>query len=118
MNTPSMPPTIYKICASTHWLAAEHDRVLRGTADDLRDGFIHFSTADQLADTLARHFAGQGDLILIEVDAGAIGPALRWEPSRGGALFPHLYGELPVRAVKSVRPLSLAADGRHLIPKL
>jgi uncharacterized protein (DUF952 family) len=118
MNTPSMPTTIYKICASAHWQAAQHDGMLRGTADDLRDGFIHFSTAEQVAETLARHFAGQGDLVLIGADAEELGPALKWEPSRGGALFPHLYGELPLNTVTSVQPLPLAADGRHLMPKL
>lgn len=118
MNRPSMPATIYKICASTHWRAAEHDGVLRGTADDLRDGYIHFSTADQVAETLAKHFAGQVDLVLIGVDAEALGPALKWEPSRSGALFPHLYGELPLSAVKSVQPLPLAAHGPHLVPTL
>jgi uncharacterized protein (DUF952 family) len=117
MSEPAAPTMIYKICAFTHWQAAKHDGVLRGTADDLRDGYIHFSTADQVAETLAKHFAGQADLVLVGVEAEALGPALRWEPSRGGALFPHLYGELPLAAVKSVQPLLLDARERHVVPK-
>jgi uncharacterized protein (DUF952 family) len=118
MRKPSAATTIYKICASTHWQAAQHDGAVRGTADDLRDGYIHFSTAEQLAETLAKYFAGQADLVLIEVDAKTLGAALRWEPSRGGALFPHLYGELPLNAVRWVKPLPLGADGRHETPEL
>lgn len=118
MITSSTPAIIYKICASTHWQAAKHDGVLRGTADDLRDGYIHFSAADQVAETLAKHFAGQDDLVLIAVAAQELGPALRWERSRGGALFPHLYAELPVNAVRWVKPLPLGADGGHEIPAL
>jgi uncharacterized protein (DUF952 family) len=91
--------------------------VYRGSAVDRRDGFIHFSTAAQAAETAARHFAGQHDLLLIAVDADALGARLKWEPSRGGALFPHLYGELPLSAVRRVDPLPLGADGRHQFPR-
>src|SRR5256885_16258242 len=85
---------IYKICSASAWREAERQGVYRGSADDLRDGFIHFSTAQQLAATAARHFAGQKGLFLVAVDADALGEALRWEPARDGALFPHRYGDL------------------------
>ncbi|WP_420134909.1 DUF952 domain-containing protein [Rhodopseudomonas sp.] len=110
--------TIYKICDAPAWRAAEQVGVYRGSADDSRDGFIHFSTAEQLAGTLAKHYAGQTDLLLIAVDADVLGPELRWEPSRGGALFPHLYGELPLGAVTSVQEIATRADGTHEIPEL
>ncbi|ABD09306.1 Protein of unknown function DUF952 [Rhodopseudomonas palustris HaA2] len=105
--------TIYKICDASAWREAEEAGVYRGSADDGRDGFIHFSTAEQLAGTLARHFAGQTGLKLIAVDAEGLGPALRWEPSRGGELFPHLYGELHLGAVTGIRDIATFADGRH-----
>jgi uncharacterized protein (DUF952 family) len=111
-------PTIYKIVAAPHWQAAEHDGVFRGSAVDLRDGFIHFSTAEQVAETAAKHFAGQDDLRLVSVDADKLGAALRWEPSRGGALFAHLYGELALDAVTKIDKVVLAADGRHMFPPL
>jgi len=84
---------------------------------DLQDGFIHFSTAGQAAETAARHFTGQAGLVLVAVDADVLGDALRWEVSRGGALFPHLYGDLPMSAVREVVPLPLDADGRHVFPE-
>jgi uncharacterized protein (DUF952 family) len=108
---------IYKICTTAEWRAAESVGVFRGSAVDRRDGFIHFSTAEQVAETAARHFAGQRDLVLVSVDAAALGERLKWEPSRGGALFPHLYGELALTAVREVAPLPLDAAGRHLFPK-
>ena len=83
-----------------------------------RDGFIHFSTAAQVAETAAKHFAEESDLVLVAVDADALGAALKWEPSRGGDLFPHLYGPLPLTAVRWARPLPRAADGRHVFPEL
>ncbi|MBI5129082.1 MAG: DUF952 domain-containing protein [Rhodopseudomonas palustris] len=110
--------TIYKICDAPGWREAEQAGVYRGSADDSRDGFIHFSTAEQLAETLARHYAGKTGLQLIAVDADALGPALRWEPSRGGALFPHLYGELGLGAVTGVREIATRADGSHELPEL
>ncbi len=81
--------TIYKICTSAEWRETERAGAYRGSAVDHRDGFIHFSTAEQAAETAARHFAGQRDLVLVSVDADALGDMLKWEPSRGGALFPH-----------------------------
>jgi uncharacterized protein (DUF952 family) len=107
--------TVYKICTAAEWDAAVRDGVYRGSAVDLRDGFIHFSTAAQTRETAAKHFAGLSDLVLIGVDDTRLGAALRWEPSRGGALFPHLYAPLPVDAATSVTPLALAADG-HRFP--
>jgi uncharacterized protein (DUF952 family) len=110
--------TIYKICEQALWRAAEPDGVFLGTLVDERDGFIHFSTAAQVADTAAKHFAGQTDLLLIAVDADALGQSLVWEHSRGGDLFPHLYAALPLAAVRWARPLSCGADGRHMFPEL
>ena len=109
---------IYKICTAAEWRAAEHAGAYRGSAVDHRDGFIHFSTAEQAPETAARHFAGQDDLLLIAVDSARLGSALKWEPSRGGALFPHLYGALALAAVRKIEPLPLAADGRHAFPPL
>lgn len=109
---------IYKICPHALWAEAEGEGLFRGAAVDLADGFIHFSTAEQVHETAARHFAGARDLVLVAVDAGQLGPALKWEPSRGGALFPHLYGELPLAAVHWVKPLPLGSDGRHRFPAL
>ena len=111
-------PTIYKICTATEWHAAERAGAYRGSAVDRRDGFIHFSTAAQAAETAARHFAGQRDLVLLTVDADALGEHLKWEPSRGGVLFPHLYGELLLSAVRRVDPLPLDVSGRHAFPAL
>jgi uncharacterized protein (DUF952 family) len=110
-------PTIYKICAATLWRKSQRHGTFRGSEADLRDGFIHFSTAAQVAETAAKHFAGMADLLLMHVDAECLGPALKWEPSRGGALFPHLYGDLALAAVLRVEPLPLA-DGRHVFPLL
>lgn len=90
----------------------------RGSADDLRDGFVHFSTAAQLPGTLARHYSGQADLKLIAVDADRLGAALRFEASRGGELFPHLYGDLDLGAVTGVHDIALRADGSHDLPEL
>jgi uncharacterized protein (DUF952 family) len=104
---------IYKICPASLWREAECEGVFRGSGADLRDGFIHFSTAEQVAETAAKHFASQDDLVLVRVDTDRLGDRLKWEPSRGGALFPHLYGDLAVAAVSRVDPLPLGADGRH-----
>jgi uncharacterized protein (DUF952 family) len=100
------------------WRDAERDRTFRGSAVDLQDGFIHFSTAAQVAETAAKHFAGQRDLLLLRVDAAVLGVQLKWEPSRGGALFPHLYGDLDVKAVTKVDALPIGPDGKHKLPPL
>ena len=90
---------IYKICPASAWREAERQGVYRGSADDSRDGFIHFSTAAQVPETLRKHYFGQRALFLVEVDGDALGSALRWERSRNEELFPHLYGELDLGAV-------------------
>ena len=113
-----MSSTIYKICDVALWRDAEAAGTFRGAGIDTRDGYIHFSTASQVKETAARHFAGVSDLLLIAIDAGRLGGALRWEPARDGASFPHLYGELPLACVLWVKPLPLAADGRHVFPEL
>jgi len=110
--------TIYKILPDSQWRAAERAGVFRGSPIDIRDGFIHFSTAAQVVETAAKHFAGQRDLLLLHVDADRLGDRLRWEPSRGGALFPHLYGELALAAILGVDPLPIGADGSHQFPPL
>ncbi len=143
---------IYKLATRTEWEAAQAEGVYRGSAHDLRDGFIHFSAAAQLAETARKHFKGMGGLILLAVEVedlnepysphpvplpmgegtpekGAApatpfplpmgqgeGSALRWEPSRGGDLFPHVYAALPISAVKSITPIALAEDGTPIIP--
>ena len=109
--------TIYKISPRPLWQEAERAGVFAGAPVDLADGFIHFSTAEQAVETAARHFAGQSDLVLAAIDAAALGDALRYEPSRGGALFPHLYGTLPLSAVRWVKPLPLGPEG-HVFPEL
>jgi uncharacterized protein (DUF952 family) len=109
---------VYKICDSALWHQAQRDGIFRGAPIDLADGYIHFSAADQVAETAAKHFAGRDNLVLVAVTAAALGPALRWETSRGGALFPHLYGPLPLASVRWVEPLRLGADGRCIFPIL
>jgi uncharacterized protein (DUF952 family) len=110
--------TIYKICPASAWREAERRGVYRGSADDLRDGFIHFSSASQVAETAKKHFAGQTGLFLIAVDADALGDALRWELSRGNEQFPHLYGELDLGAVTAILDLRARSDGYHDVPEL
>lgn len=110
--------TIYKICPAPAWREAERLRAYRGSADDARDGFIHFSTAAQVPGTLAKYYSGQSNLLLIAVDADAFGDALRWEPARGGDLFPHLYAVLDPHTAMSARELPMRADGSHVIPEL
>jgi uncharacterized protein (DUF952 family) len=109
--------TIYKICDRALWQEAERQGVFRGAPVDAQDGFIHFSTAGQAVETAARHFAGAADLVLVAVEAKRLGPALKWEVSRGGALFPHLYGPLPLDAVVWTMPLPLGGDDRHVFPE-
>jgi len=102
---------IYKIVADPIWRAAKER--FGGSGVDLADGFIHFSTAAQVKETVARHYAGQDGLLMVAVDSEMLGAALKWEVSRGGELFPHLYGALPLSAVSWTRPLPLSADGSH-----
>jgi uncharacterized protein (DUF952 family) len=103
---------IYKICDRALWAEAEAAGEFVGAPVDLADGFIHFSSAEQVAETAAKHFAGQDDLLLIAVEADGM-DLLKWEPSRGGADFPHLYRPLKVSEVAWVRPMPLRADGTH-----
>ena len=111
-----MADIIYKICPETLWRAAEKARRFDGAPIDLADGYIHFSTAGQARETAAKHFAGQNDLLLVAVNAGALGDALKWEVSRGGALFPHLYAPLDLATVLWVKPLPLGGGGIHVFP--
>jgi uncharacterized protein (DUF952 family) len=104
---------IYKLVSRADWEAAEASGVFNGAAIDIADGFIHFSSAEQVEETAARYFAGRTDLLLVAVDAAALGEALRWEVSRGGALFPHLYAPLHVEKIARIDPLPLGGDGRH-----
>jgi uncharacterized protein (DUF952 family) len=110
--------TIYKIVPASLWREAERNGVFHGAPVDAADGFIHFSTAAQAAETAAKHFAGQKDLLLVHVDTTVLGDTLKWEPSRGGALFPHLYGPLRLTAVTKVDSLPLNPDGTHQFPPL
>ena len=104
---------ILKIVPRALWSDAEAAGALPGAPIDQADGFIHLSTASHVAETAMKHFAGQQDLMLVAVDPSRLGNALRWEVSRGGALFPHLYGTLALKDVTWVKPLPLGADGRH-----
>lgn len=106
-------PDVYKILTDDLWRAFAASGRLEGAPVDLADGFIHLSAADQVRETAARHFAGLSGLVLVTVDAASLGAALRWEPSRGGALFPHLHGPLDLTSVRSARPLPLGPDGCH-----
>ncbi|MFM7347212.1 MAG: DUF952 domain-containing protein [Tagaea sp.] len=111
-----MTGPIYHMCRAEEWARALETGSYAGSSQDKADGFIHFSTASQIVASAAKHRAGQDDLVLIEVPASALGDALKWEESRGGALFPHLYGALDVSRVARAAPLKLGPDGRHVFP--
>ncbi|RWD63535.1 MAG: DUF952 domain-containing protein [Mesorhizobium sp.] len=113
-----MSQIIYKIAPEAMWREAERSGRFTGAPVDIADGFIHFSTAAQVRETAARHFAGQTDLILIAIDEAKLGDALKYEVSRGGALFPHLYAALELDAVVWARPLPFRGDGGHQFPTL
>jgi uncharacterized protein (DUF952 family) len=104
---------IYKIASAKLWREAEQHGSFTGALIDLADGFIHFSTAEQTRETVALHFKGQDDLVIAAVDTEKLKEPIKWEPSRGGALFPHLYAVLPLDAVAWVKPLLMKADGTH-----
>jgi uncharacterized protein (DUF952 family) len=112
-----MPQPVYKILADAAYQAAMGEGQFLGTSDDLRDGFIHLSAAHQVEGTLAKHYAGQEDLLLLSLDVGRLGEFLKWEPSRGGDLFPHLYAPLLFDAVLSADPLELDDNNRHILPE-
>lgn len=109
-------PAIYHMCRQDEWQSAQTAGKYPGSSQDQADGFIHFSTAAQVVGSAAKHRAGQAGLLLLRVDPAKLGPALKWEASRGGQLFPHLYGELSVGAVMAVYELPLGPDGRHRFP--
>ena len=109
--------TIYKILRPAEWAALQSAGVTPGAPVDVADGFVHFSTAAQVAETAGKHFAGEDGLMLLAVEDAALGDALRWEPSRGGALFPHLYRELRLSDVVWARPMPLDG-GSHRLPAL
>lgn len=113
-----MTEVIYKIAPRTLWQLAEAKGVFDGAPVDHADGFIHFSTSQQARETADRHFAGQDNLVLVAVAADRLGDALKYEVSRGGALFPHLYASLPIDAVLWVKPLPLGDDGKHQFPEM
>jgi len=108
--------SIYHMCRREEWEAAQTAGRYGGSSQDKADGFIHFSTAAQIVESAARHRAGQSGLVLLAVDPTALGAALKWEPSRHGDLFPHLYGALPLTALRDVWDLPLGSDSRHLFP--
>ena len=110
--------TIYKIVPKQLWMEATSRGSFAGSPVDVADGFIHFSTGEQVQETAAKHFRGIDDLLLIAVDASALGSRLKWEPSRGGALFPHLYAELPVDLAMWMKPMPLDAGGTPAVPPL
>lgn len=109
---------IYKIFRASEWAAFEAAGSTPGAPVDLTDGFIHFSTAEQAGETAAKHFASVGGLVLVAVAADRLGSDLRWEASRGSALFPHLYRDLDATDVAWIAPLPLGADGRHAFPEM
>ena len=111
-----MTGLVYKILRPAEWSAAQAAGAFTGSRDDLRDGFIHLSAAHQVRGVADRHFAGEGDLILLAVDAAALGPALKWETSHKGEAFPHLYGSLSLALVRSVAEIRRGADGRLIFP--
>ncbi len=117
-GTSPMTATIYHLCRREEWQAGLANGVYPGSSQDAADGFIHFSTGRQVVESARRHRAGQAGLVLLAVDAAGLGEALRWEPSRGGQLFPHLYGGLPVAAVRTVHELPLNEAGLHCFPSL
>lgn len=108
---------VYKICGASEWGEAVRCGVFRGSAADVRDGYIHLSTAEQVPETARRHFANRSNLVLVAIDADRLGAALEWEPSRGGALFPHLYEPLRTDAASWTKPLPLGPDGVPRIPE-
>ena len=109
---------IFHICRAEEWAAAQAAGRYDGSSQDKADGFIHFSARDQVVESAAEHRAGQSGLLLLSVDPERLGAALKWEPSRAGLLFPHLYGPLPLEAVIRVDELPLGDDGRHRFPPL
>lgn len=115
MTMSQMPDVAWKILSVADWKLMLADGRYEGSPVDLADGYIHLSAADQLEATAAKHYAGQTDLMLVEVDLTVLADDVVWEPSRGGALFPHIYGVLPVSATRNPRPLSVSTDGQMIL---
>jgi uncharacterized protein (DUF952 family) len=109
---------IYHMCRADEWAEAIKTGTYRGSSQDLADGFIHFSTAAQIVESARKHRAGQDGLLLVAVESERLGARLKWEKSRGGDLFPHLYGPLDPAESASVQPLPLSPDGEHVFPRL
>jgi len=109
---------VYKLLTRAEWAAAEAKGVFEGSAIDLADGFIHFSTAAQAPETGRRYFSGMADLVIAGFEDETLGAGLKWEPSRGGDLFPHLYGRLPTALAVEVKDVALAADGAPMLDGL
>ena len=109
---------IYHMCRGEEWAAAKAAGIYHGSSQDQADGFIHFSTKDQIVESARRHRAGQDGLLLLAVDVSQLGDRVHWVPSRGGELFPHLYGPLYPHESASVRPLPIGPDGNHVFPEL
>ena len=108
---------IFHMCAKNKWQAAVVKGIYEGSSQDVADGFIHFSTADQVSESAAKHHTGQLGLVLLSVEVALLGNSLKWEKSREGAFFPHLYGSLPLKAVVREDDLELGLDGRHEFPE-
>ena len=115
MNVPA-EKLIYKIVTASQWANAESLGAFHGAAIDLEDGYIHFSTRQQVKETVEKHFHGQLDLLVVGVDPDQFGEELKWEPSRGGDLFPHLYGSLSLDSVVTVDDLPMGKDGKFIYP--
>ncbi len=113
-----MSDIVYKIVPESLWRPAKEKGVFEGAEIDVKDGFIHFSTGAQARETARLHFAGETGLLLVAVDAVSLGESLRFEPSRGGDLFPHLYGSLPMSGVLWEMPLLIGVDGQHAFPEI
>ncbi len=113
-----MSQLVYKIVDADLWESARQSGSFRGAGIDAEDGFIHLSAANQVQETARLHFAGQANLVLVEFDANQLGNDLRWEASRGGQLFPHFYGEIPVQMAGHIWPLPLNEDGIPVLPEL
>ena len=106
----------FKILTREQWEQWRADGEFTGAPVDLADGYIHLSARDQVAETAAKHFAGQDDLVLAMIDLAALGDSVKWELSRGGALFPHVYGVIPMSAVTTKAKIRFGSDGRHVFP--
>lgn len=113
MNTPALA---YKVLTAAQMAALEADGTFAGAPVDLADGFVHLSTAEQLDETVRKHFAGQDNLHIAAIDLAVLGDAVKWEPSRGGDLFPHVYAPLPLVAVVAYGPLERGDDGTVKLP--